>query len=1400
MTQGTVNLKLGLDTSPATQALKQYYAKLNQGANTAAASQTKVTTSLEKVVQSAKKLGLTYDKVTQSFKDSKGAVQTLTQVKQRVNDLNASLAKTKQVADQTLGGIGAGFKQVLQGIPQGIGLAIGQQLLAPLTNFQNVVGGAVSSSVKTFVDIDAALRQTASISGSTEAEFKELQAAVIGLAKDTKFTTGELAEASIALARAGFSAQEVQEALPGIAQGAAAAGQTMAQMSDTVIGAMGGFQKSTEETIPVVDVLTAAANNSNQSVTDLGEALKYVGPIANTLGLSLEDTSAALGLLANAGIRGSQAGTTLRTGLSRLSAAAAGNSSEFADLSRGTGRLAETLKRLGADITDTQGNLLAFPELLKTLKSSLNGLSSTETQLVSKILFGEEAASGFTALLNSTAEDIDEFASITNNATGTAAATSEKNLAGIAGSLTFLSSAFDAASATVGEFLAGIVKPLVDGLTSILNAFNALPGPVKNTIVVVTALGIAVAGATAAYVLFKAALASTNIQAFVSGVTSAVQAVLQFGVNLKANAVAGLVSAKASLLAFNAAMTKQISVSAIATAAQTKFNLSLATMKGIGIKGVLASIMAGFQGVAAGATTAGAAIGKFLIAAAPIAAVAAAIGAVALAWDAYAQTQKAANEVSESAIPIQEGLNKALAEQDIFLTSSSDAFEKSTERVGFFQANLDILRKGIGLTTAEQAQLNQETVRLGQVYGDIGAGVDTLTAKYREQAEALANGTGIGTRAEQLKVLAATEKQVQESVSASVQELKRQKTELIANSQGLDNLTEAESTQLNMLNSLIKSFGLSGDLLDSIKGKYVETADAAGKLGEALEKVDPAEALKAAEADLKKAKTVFTDQMKEMQKSFKDLQDDLGEGVKSEIDGIKSDISGLKDANKAFSKTKGREIDAIKEQGDAFKQAMQESIADGKAQADSRIAQLQRLAQAASEAAQREQAAISKNGAAIAASYEARADAADRAHSRAMSNLNEQLRAIEKQKEAVNSRYDAALEGLRELTPAERQLQALELARLQQQARMGGEEGLRAQAQLERIVRQEQAAEVEKQKAEELKRLEEKRERKQEQMRAKEEAHQEKMAALREQAAAAQASIQRQLQAAQAQAAEEQKKREEEMAAIKEEQVAKEKAQQEELARVEEAQAQTIKKLEEERRVNKEKTDKAILAALETIAGKEKEESERKKQAEEEFATLRENLMFDYKTSIADAGDVVVRSGQAWNVYADNAVLQLGRVEQAARLATAAAAAANNAGDTRWTGGPVSAGQNYTVNELGQEAFLSSTGKLSMIDAPAFGRWKAPSKGTVINAAQTEKLGLPSAPSEIGSGPAINTRGGLAAQSASGNETRNLLRAIAKATGGDNITNNVTIQAANTTQAASDVMVDLTKIKRRRLR
>ena len=1698
MTQGNVNLKLGLDTSPATAALQQYYKKLNQSTAQAAASQKTVTTALEKVIASAKKLGLTYDTVTKSFKDSKGAVQTITQVKQRVDQLNTSLAKTKQSADTALAGIGAGFKQVLQGIPQGIGLAIGQQLLAPLNNFGSALNGAIGGAVERFVDIDAALRQTASISGATTAEFEELQDAVINLAKDTKFTTGELAEASIALARAGFTAQEVQQALPGIAEGAAAAGQSMDQMADTVIGAMGGFQKGTDETIDVVDVLTQTANMSNQSVTDLGEALKYVGPIANGLGLTMEDTSAAIGLLANAGIRGSQAGTTLRSGLSRLAAAAAGNNSEFADLSRGTGRLAETLQRLGADVTDTNGDLLAFPELLKTLKASLGDLGANEQQLVSKILFGEEAAAGFRALLANTVEDIDGFAEATNNATGVAKDTSEKNLAGIGGSLVLLSSAFDAASATVGKFLGTILKPLVDGVTALLNAFNSLPGPVQAVVIGFTGLTIAVTAAGVAFAIFTAA---ANAGVFATIANSVAGAVASFGVlaaAVKTKAVAAFATAKASSLAFSAMMTKQISVTAALTAAKAKLTAAqlalnaatgvgaatTATATGSAVTYATAQTTVATAGTAsaAGSTAAAGGAKAFIAAAAPIAAVAVAVLAVAAAWNTYNNIFKGAKEVNAIAVTglseLRDTLKEvggAIDEVESKQAKFDQGWAGAVERVGVFDASLDILRKGLGLTTAEEAQLNQETIALYRSFEESDKLTTGLTQRYEEIAQAMADGTSANSRADDMESLKQIEEAVLGTTKEQIKALEAHKQKHIETSGGIEKMTDAEKEVLKALDAQLKSLGLTGDLLEAVKEKYLGAADAAGKFGAAVESIN-----------LDEAKKAFNDNIKAMEGAFKDFQDGFKDGLKKEVSGIKDDLASLKKEGKVFTDNAKEEISSIKEVGKAaqtaFKtridnvketgsaevEAMEMAAAAADETASLQIANLEEVAEkeqdnfrtridntnkateaaiagieaeqaaadqqleseisaleaeasaasanfdaqikAAQDAADAKISAIEAAGDAANEAYEAEVSAisnlierdnerydqritsaekaaeaaigelrreqeasdrrlteevrqlddlreannafydnkiasADAAHQRVMANYDRELDALDQQRDAVNDAFDARLEGLRNLSPAEAQLAAIRKAELEAEAAAGGIDGLRAQATLERMALDEEAAKIRKEQTAVLAALEEQREAKQQVMRAAELAHEatisglketrlqkeldvaekiEKLQREEEEKSVARAEKIRQIEedtAAFIEALENEKAANEkvrlaEIEAIKKEQATSAKAREKEIEAVKTATEGKLKILANQREANEKRIVAAIdlkkkeaaekekirqdaaqklktdnIAEIERLednakiafdkrqgeiekakddalvaakkredeilakkkeidndvkvieaaalvrkgvdAGKVKELEEgikrkkaevaaaeekalsdiktlretediRRNEAEDAFDLKRSTLLSDYQTALGEANTDIVNDGNTtWTTYANNAIIQINRVAAAvARAASGAASGTSSAGPAQvWTGGPVSAGQIYTVNELGQEAFMSSSGKLSMIDAPAWGNWKAPSKGTVINAAQTEKLGLmASAGSPVSAGAEIDPTGGQATQKVSGSESRNLLRAIAKATGGDNITNHVTIQSANTTQAASDMMVELTKIKRRRLR
>ncbi|MBP47145.1 MAG: phage tail tape measure protein [Myxococcales bacterium] len=1406
-----LNLKLGLDTSPATSSWAKYTREVTQSAKKQAAAQRPVGTALARLVKAARKAGVEYNSATKIFKDgSTGAALSIKEVSARIKELNGDLDKTKGVAQNALGGIGAGFKQVLQGIPQGIGLAIGQQLIAPLTNFGTVLKSAVTDTVKTYVDIDAALRQTASISGATKGQFEELQNSVIGLAKDTKFTTGELAEASIALARAGFDAQEVQQALPGISEGAAAAGQTMEQMSDTVIGAMGGFQIGTEGTIGVVDVLTQAANNSNQTVTDLGDALKYAGPVAKGLGLTLEDTSAVLGLLANAGIRGSQAGTTLRTGLSRLAAAAAGNNSEFADLSRGTGRLAKTMEMLGADITDAEGELKAFPELLKTLKAGLGGLSSTEQQLVSKILFGDEAASGFRALLNSSVEDIEEFAAKTNNATGVAAETSQKNLEGIAGSLTFLSSAFDAASATVGKFLGTFIKPLIDALAAVLNAFNGLPTPVQNVVVGVTALAVAAGLATAALVLFNAA---SNAGIFATLANSIAGTVASFGIyatTLKTQVVGGLAAAGAAAVSFSALLTKKIVVTNAATAAIERKTAALVKLKLVEATGVpvtgaataAATAQATAQtGVATSATAAAGGMGAFMAAAGPIAILAVGVLAVAAAWDTYAQVAKGAEEAGDA---LGAG-NKELKDQlralgAVVEETNKEAWERSADSVGGFRAGLDRLIRAsntltgpLQLNTAEAAKFNATSNELAEGLGRTIANLDAGKEAYDNQVKRLGTLTK-GSKEYNLlaREIDKTEKVLTKTFDEKIKALEDLKKKLKARNAESEREKQAQFMAIaNTENNIrvLKEHKKALDLAtEGYKNLHPEIAETGG-------------ALKALDDRLKEASDAFKGQMKAMEESFKNLKKEMAEGLKDEVDAIKTEIKSLKDESKVFTGIKNDEIRAIKEIGTEQQRTNQDAKASIKEVSEAKIASINKANNVQQAAFSAEISGLEKAGAAAEARHQRAASAAQSAHDRVMKHLDDELKAIEKQKKAVSERYDAALDGLRAQTPAEKALAFLERAKLEQAAQLGGEEGLRAKAQLERLDREEQIALVQKAKDAELAVLDAKAEAKEEEKRKKEEDHINRMRDLEIKRAADAAKNEEDIAELRAAAALKEEENAETIKGIEADASANTKRLEDEIQQQKRDNADEIKKLEDDKRADKEVTAKKEAELLGTIEKLEDDALTKKEAAEEAYNNRRNEMLEDFNTAIGNTTDVIIREGDtAWSTYASNAVTQLGRVQRAAEAAAKAAKAAGAGQPNRWTGGPVSAGQRYTVNELGQEAFRSSTGKLSLIDAPAFGKWRAPSKGTVINAAQTERLMLPSSGPAISGGPAIDASGGVAAQRANGSETRNLLRAIARATGGDNITNNVTIQSANTTQTASDMMVELTKVKRRRLR
>jgi TP901 family phage tail tape measure protein len=378
----------------------------------------------------------------------------------------------------------------LDGTAQKAGASLGKNLATGLAAAG--IGRALQGITAQAGRFDAELRKAAAIEGGA-GSFGILKKEIEAVASVAAGTPTEVAALATALSRAGFSAKETTDSLRGIVLGAEATSVSFAEMGSIAADNMRAFGLQTAETGRVVDILTQTANKSNQTVLDLGESMKYAAPIARTLGVPIDDLAGALGLLANNGIRGSDAGTALRTGLTRLQIAAGGADSEVANLTRGNGQLTKAMATLGSSILDTSGKLKPMDQVLIGLKQSFALLSTTDQAILAKALFGTEAGSKFQALLNSTEGSITSMFTATRNAGGVAAET-RKNMEGFDFSIKVLGGNIESLTNQIGGMIGAALKPLIDFLNTAIGAAQKLPEPVKAIGSAAAAAGISVLG------------------------------------------------------------------------------------------------------------------------------------------------------------------------------------------------------------------------------------------------------------------------------------------------------------------------------------------------------------------------------------------------------------------------------------------------------------------------------------------------------------------------------------------------------------------------------------------------------------------------------------------------------------------------------------------------------------------------------------------------------------------------------------------------------------------------------------------------------------------------------------------------------------------------------------------
>lgn len=326
----------------------------------------------------------------------------------------------------------------------------------PIFQVGAVLGVSIGmkDTIETYKDFEAAMSQVQAVSGATAPELEQLTDKAKEMGATTKFTAEESATAFNYMAMAGWKTQDMLSGIEGILNLAAASGESLGTTSDIVTDALTAFGLQASDAGHFADVLAQASSNANTNVSMLGESFKYVAPVAGAMKYNVEDVSLALGLMANASVKGSMAGTSLKTALVNMASP--------------TDKMATAMKKYGISLTDSDGKMKTLKGVMDNLRTSLGGLAEAEQTAAASRIFGKEAMAGMLSIINASEKDYNKLTKAVNNADGAAKNMSETMLDNLQGSITLLQSAVDGVKISTGERLAPYVRGIADWMTEMM--------------------------------------------------------------------------------------------------------------------------------------------------------------------------------------------------------------------------------------------------------------------------------------------------------------------------------------------------------------------------------------------------------------------------------------------------------------------------------------------------------------------------------------------------------------------------------------------------------------------------------------------------------------------------------------------------------------------------------------------------------------------------------------------------------------------------------------------------------------------------------------------------------------------------------------------------------------------
>lgn len=437
----------------------------------------------------------------------------------KLKSLNMEFKNFGSVASQAIIAAGEKMQQVGQQIK-----AVGDSIASVGSKMTRTVTAPIlgigTAAVKTAADYEAAMSEVRAITGASDDDFQQLSDTAREWGTNSVFSASEVADAYKYMGMAGWDATQMLEGLPGVLNLAAASGEDLGTVSDIVTDGLTAFGYGAKDAAHFADVLAAAATSSNTNVSMMGESFKYAAPVAGALGYSVDDVAVALGLMANSGIKASQAGTTLRTVLQNMT--------------NPTDSMAAAMDALGVSLDDGNGNMYSFMEIMEQLRAGFGQLKIPQEEFLSQMeqldaafddgtmsekeytdaqaalmeraygaegalkaqnaamLGGARSMSGLLAIVNASDED---FASLTESIRGSSGAaermadTMQDNLAG---ELKKLKNNLKELGISFGNVMLPAIKKVVGGIQDLIKKLQNLTPKQREQVVKIAAIAAAI--------------------------------------------------------------------------------------------------------------------------------------------------------------------------------------------------------------------------------------------------------------------------------------------------------------------------------------------------------------------------------------------------------------------------------------------------------------------------------------------------------------------------------------------------------------------------------------------------------------------------------------------------------------------------------------------------------------------------------------------------------------------------------------------------------------------------------------------------------------------------------------------------------------------------------------------